>query len=174
YSSIVEIVAKKGLKKAAFSILTKALQPYGALITLASTAIDAQASGTFINLAPITFTAGEQKITKKMQSYLSKIAKMMRNKKKLKLKICATAVLQDKKVISASQHEKNQKLAKPLTAKLLNTAIANAVQTLATERGKNVQKMLKKLKVSSDRLFVCFAKTNFKQKKLAPVVTLGL
>ncbi|MEH6442485.1 MAG: DUF748 domain-containing protein [Oceanospirillaceae bacterium] len=174
YSSVVGIIAKKGLKKAAFGILTKALQPYGALITLASTAINAQESGTFINLAPITFAVGEQRISGKMQGYLKKIAKMMKNKKKLKLKICATAVLQDKVFISAGQHEDNQKLAKPLTAKLLNKSIANAVQVLATARGKNVEKALKKLKVNSDRLFVCFAKTNFKQKKLAPVVTLGL
>ncbi len=174
YSSIVEIIAKKGLKKAAFGILTKALQPYGALITLATTAIDAKNSGSFINLAPVSFTAGSAKIDRKMQGYLVKIAKMMNQRKKLKLKICGSGVQQDHHSISLEMSAANAKRAKPLPAKALNKAIMNTLQALADQRGKSVQKVLSKHKVDKKRLFTCFAKTNLKNAKLKPSASLGL
>jgi hypothetical protein len=174
YSSILEIIAKKGLKKAAFGILSKALQPYGALITLATTAIDAKNSGTFINLAPVSFSAGSAKIDKKMQGYLVKIAKMMKQRKKLKLKICGTGVQQDHTSISLDMVAINAKRDKPLPSKALDKAILNTLQSLADQRGKIVQKALLKQKVDKKRLFTCFAKTNLKNAKLKPSVSLGL
>lgn len=174
YSSIVEIIAKKGLKKAAFGILSKALQPYGALITLATTAIDAKNSGTFINLAPVSFTPGTDQIDSKMQAYLRKIADMMKQRKKLKLKICATGVSQDKVALNTSMQAANKKSSKPLSPQDLDKSILNALQTLADTRGKNVEQLLIDKGIDNKRLFVCFAKTNLKQASLKPVVNLGL
>jgi hypothetical protein len=174
YSSVVEIIAKKGLKKAAFGILSKALQPYGALITIATTAIDAKDNGTFINLAPVNFSPGQDKISADMKKYLKKIASMMKQRKKLKLKICAIGVAQDQAILAPEIMEQNALLEKPLGAKKLIKSIKNKVQELATQRNKNVQKELQRLKIKNDRLFVCFAKTNFKKTKLKPTVSLGL
>jgi hypothetical protein len=174
YSSVVEIIAKKGLKQAAFGILTKALQPYGALITIAKTALEAKENGTFINLAPISFAPGSAQVDKEMRGYLVKIADMMKTRKKLKLKICATAVLQDKNILSPDILLANAALEKPASPTIIDKAINNVIQALATSRNKSVEDELKVLKVSGDRLFVCFAKTNFKNAALKPLVNLGL
>ncbi len=174
YSSIVEIIAKKGLKQAAFGILSKALQPYGALITIAKTAIEAKQNGAFINLAPIIFSPGKAVVSRKMRGYLSKIAAMMKARKKLKLKICATGVLQDKLVLSPEILLANEALENPASQKVIEKSINNVIQQLATSRNKIVETELKRLQVSSDRLFVCFAKTNFKNTKLKSEVKLGL
>ncbi|NQZ30474.1 MAG: DUF748 domain-containing protein [Oceanospirillaceae bacterium] len=174
YSSIVAIIAKKGMKKAALGILTKSLQPYGALLSLATTVMDANQSGTFINLSPISFGSGNYQLSADMNNYLSKLAKMMKQRKKLKLKLCGNAVASDKTLINAAAIQTNAMLKEPLDALALNTEVKNLLQTLATERGEAVQKSLLKLGVASERLFVCFAKVTLKDAKQKPSVSLGL
>ncbi|MEM5527705.1 DUF748 domain-containing protein [Gammaproteobacteria bacterium AS21] len=172
YSSVLSILAKKGLKQAAFGILSKAIQPYGALITIANSAIDAKNSGSFINLAPVAFEPGKDVINNEMKGYLQKIASMMDERQRLKLNICATGVAQDKELLRPSVIEAYA--GTPLDDKALDNLVNNKVQELATSRIKMVQTHLKSLKVDNDRLFVCFAKTSFKDAKQLPVVNLGL
>lgn len=174
YSSVIEIIAKKGLKQAAFGFLSKALQPYGALITLASSAIDAQASGSFITLAPVEMSPGKVTVNKKMRQYLVKIATMMKKRKKLRLNVCANAVALDKEEIWPDMLLENDKLAKPLPLKTLQKQLKNTLQTIADQRGQNVEKALNKQGVSSKRLFLCFPKVSLKNAKKLPQVTLGL
>ena len=172
YSSVLNILAKKGLKQAAFGILSKAIQPYGALITIANSAIDAKNSGSFINLAPVAFEPGKDVINSEMKGYLQKIASMMDERQRLKLNICATGVAQDKELLRPSVIAAYA--GTPLDETALDNLVNNKVQELATSRIKQVQTHLQSLKVDNDRLFVCFAKTNFKDAKQLPVVTLGL
>ena len=174
YSSVVEIIAKKGMKQAALSILTKTLQPYGALLTVATTVMDAKDSGTFINLAPIAFKPGAAKMPPKMQDYIVKLSNMLKERKKLKLKLCGNAVTADYLILGTSAAEKNAALKKPLDPVTLEKDLINQLQTLATARTKTIKNALIKQKVDDKRLFVCYAKVQLKDKKALPSVSLGL
>ncbi|NRA20138.1 MAG: DUF748 domain-containing protein [Oceanospirillaceae bacterium] len=174
YASIVQIVAEKSVKQAAFGLLTKVLQPYGALLNIASTVIDAKQSGSFISLTPIDFAPGSSKLSVKMRDYLGKITLMMAERKRLKLKLCGSAVSSDKHLLNAALIEQNSKLKKPLADAALNKELANELQALATARGEAVKDILIKLKVDHERLFVCFAKVQLKDTKAQPKVSLGL
>jgi len=174
YSSVVEIIAKKGMKQAAFSLLTKSLQPYGALLTVATTVLEANQSGSFINLAPVSFSPGKSQINPDMQGYVAKLALMMQERQKLKLKLCGRAVMSDKLLINAASVASNSVKKKPLNEQELGAEVDNLLQSLATERGKVVKQALQKKGVSKERLFVCFAKVELKDEKLPPNVSLGL
>jgi hypothetical protein len=174
YSSVVEIVAKKGMKQAALSILTKTLQPYGALLTVATTVMDAKDSGTFINLAPIAFKPGEADMPPKMHDYIVKLGKMLKERKKLKLKLCGNAVTADYLILATSAAEKNAALKKPLDPVTLEKDLINQLQNLATARTKTIKNALIQQKINDKRLFVCYAKVQLKDKKALPNVSLGL
>jgi len=174
YSSVVEIIAKKGMKQAALSILTKTLQPYGALLTVATTVMDAKDSGTFINLAPIAFKPGEANMPPKMHDYIIKLGKMLKERKKLTLKLCGNAVTADHLILGTSAAEKNAALKKPLDPITLEKHLINQLQTLATARTNTIKNALIKQKINDKRLFVCYAKVQLKDKKALPSVSLGL
>ena len=174
YSSVVEIIAKKGMKQAALSILTKTLQPYGALLTVATTVMDAKDSGTFINLAPIAFKPGEANMPPKVQDYIIKLGKMMKERKKLTLKLCGNAVTADHLILGTSAAEKNAALKKPLDPVSLEKDLINQLQNLATARTQTIKNALIKQKINDKRLFVCYAKVQLKNKKALPSVSLGL
>jgi len=174
YSSVVEIIAKKGMKQAALSILTKTLQPYGALLTVATTVMDAKDSGTFINLAPIAFKPGEANMPPKMHDYIIKLGRMLKERKKLTLKLCGNAVTADHLILATSAAEKNAALKKPLDPITLEKHLINQLQTLATARTNTIKNALIKQKINDKRLFVCYAKVQLKDKKALPSVSLGL
>ncbi len=174
YQDIVNRLATKGLKKAAFSFLTKALQPYGALISIASTAIDANKSGAFITLAPVNFTAGTSTVAADMGGYLGKIAEMMSSRKGLRLNICGNAVKDDRIALSALLEKENKAKAKPLSPAELEVVMLERLQGLAVARGAQVTSLLLEKGVAKDRLFSCFPVPNLKSDELKPGVVLAL
>ncbi|SFG90412.1 DUF748 domain-containing protein [Neptunomonas qingdaonensis] len=174
YQDIVNRLATKGLKKAAFSFLTKALQPYGALISIASTAIDANKSGAFITLAPVNFTAGTSTVAADMSGYLGKIAEMMSSRKALRLNICGNAVKDDRIALSALLEKENKAKAKPLPPAELEVLMLERLQGLAVARGAQVTSLLLEKGVAKDRLFSCFPVPNLKSDELKPGVVLAL
>lgn len=174
YQSIVERLAKKGLKQAAFSFLTKSLQPYGALISIAKTAIDASQSGAFINLAPVGFVAGENQPNADAGDYVAKISGMLKERDALRLNVCGNAVLADKQALLPELEKINKKREKPLTAEQLDEIVTDKLQVLAGERGETVMDMLLKQGVPQKQLFSCFAVPNTKNAELAPGVALAL
>jgi hypothetical protein len=174
YQSIINRLASKGLKKAAFGFLTKALQPYGALISLASTAIDAKKSGAFITLAPVNFAAGTINSDADAGDYLGKISEMMVSRKGLRLNICGNAVKADRANVLVLLEKENKAKPKPLPPAGLEVLVMERLQELAAERGELVTSMLLEKGIPKDRLFSCFPVPNLKDDKLKPGVLLGL
>ncbi len=171
--SVVKILAGKGLKQAAFSFLAKSLQPYGALISLAETAIDAASDGTFINLEPVAFTPGSAQLNKKARDYLGKVESMLKERKGMRLNICGQAVAQDATLLNTRLLEANEKREEPLNEEQLAAELKSQLTALAQSRNDSVKRQLSK-QVSGERLFVCFALPKLDDPKALPVATLGL
>ena len=174
YQDIINRLATKGLKKAAFSFLTKALQPYGALISIASTAIDANKSGAFITLAPVSFVAGTNTVAADMNGYLDKIGEMMASRKGLRLNICGNAVKDDRIALLPQLEKDNKAKAKPLPPAELEVIVLERLQGLAVARGEQVTKLLLEKGVAKGRLFSCFPVPNLKSNELKPGTVLAL
>lgn len=174
YQSIINKLAGKGLKKAALGFLTKSLQPYGALITLASTAISASENGSFINLAPVNFAPGKVEISADMQGYLGKIGEMLRSREGLRLNLCGNAVAADKTALLPELQKTNQARKKPLAGEAFEQEVSNQLQALATKRGERVTDSLLAAGIDVGRLFPCFPVPQPNNTELKPGVVLGL
>lgn len=168
--SVVSRLAGKGLKKAAFSILTKSLEPYSTLISLA---VDAASDGSFIRLDPIAFAPGSAELDAHGQGYLTKIESMLGERKGMRLNICGQVVQQDQLLLRAELEAENKKREKPLSAeKLLEQEKARLIE-LAQQRSDQVKQRLIK-NVKGERLFTCFPVPSLDDPKAIPSATLGL
>ena len=172
YQDIINRLATKGLKKAAMSFLTKALQPYGALISIASAAISANESGAFIQLAPVSFLPGQSQ--SKMLDYLAKIAEMMKERQGLRLNVCGNAVQADKEQVWPLLVKENAASKKPLSPEMLETVLNDRMQQLAVTRGEFVTRWLLEQGLEKDRLFTCFPVLDLENPELQPNVVLSL
>ncbi|BBB27847.1 DUF748 domain-containing protein [Amphritea japonica] len=168
--SVVQRLAGKGLKKAAFSILTKSLEPYSTLISLV---VDAATDGSFIRLDPVSFAPGSAELDAHGRGYLTKIESMLTERKGMRLNICGQAVQQDQLLLKVQLEEQNKKREKPLSVeKLLEQERASLIE-LAQQRADRVKQQLIK-KVKGERLFTCFPVPSLADPKALPSVSLGL
>lgn len=174
YQSIINRLATKGLKQAALSFLTKSLQPYGALITLASKAIEANNSGAFITLAPVEFAPAGKQPQASADDYLTKIVAMLKERQGMQLNICGNAVSKDRQVLLPVLQKENAKRDKPLPPEQLEISLMEQLQTLAVERGEVITQQLITKGVKKDRLFSCYPVPNLSDETLAPGVVLAL
>lgn len=168
--SVVTRLAGKGLKKAAFSILLKSLQPYGTLISLAAGAVN---EGNFINLDPVVFASGSVELDDYGQGYLAKIEAMMAERKGMRLNICGQAVQQDQVLIQAALAEENSKRKKPFTPEELTTLEQQRLASLAQQRSDRVKQQLTST-IAGERLFSCFPVPALDDPQAKPAATLGL
>ena len=81
-----------GVSAGATSYLVYALQPYGAMIAVAKVAGEAAAK---ISLNPVQFEPGQAGLDDTDRDYLSKIAKVLKERPKIAVKVCGVAVQQD-------------------------------------------------------------------------------
>ncbi len=95
-------VLAKALKTGALSYLKHALQPYGALITAAQYVGEAVAK---VRLNPVEFEAGQATLTATGTEYLVKVAKVMRERPKITIKVCGVAVQQDQLFFQQQQQQ---------------------------------------------------------------------
>ncbi|MBU2967124.1 DUF748 domain-containing protein [Amphritea sp. 2_MG-2023] len=168
--SVVTRLAGKGLKKAAFSILLKSLQPYGTLISLAAGAVS---EGNFINLDPVVFAPGGVELDDYAQGYLTKIEGMMAERKGMRLNICGQAVQQDLTLIRAALEEQNSERKKPFTAEELLALEQQQLVDLAQQRADLIKQQLT-TKIAGERIFSCFPVPSLDDPKAKPSATLGL
>ncbi len=80
------------ISKGAMTYLTVALQPYGAIFTVAKYAHDKLGQ---IRLEPVIFAPGDVSIPEKQRPYLDKVAELLKNRPKLTIRVCGTAVRKD-------------------------------------------------------------------------------
>ncbi|WP_296061209.1 DUF748 domain-containing protein [uncultured Amphritea sp.] len=168
--SIVTLLAGKGLKQAAFSILLKSLQPYGTLISLAASAAK---DGSFITLDPVVFAPGRAELDDYSMGYLAKIESMMTERKGMRLNICGQAVQQDQAVIRAGLEADNKKRDKPFTPEELAVLEQQQLVALAQQRSDRVKLQLTE-KIPGERLFNCFPVPALDDPERSPAATLGL
>nr|WP_027857500.1 DUF748 domain-containing protein [Marinobacterium jannaschii] len=172
YQSVINLLAKKGVKQAAMSYLSKALQPYGLLISLASTAMDARSNGTFITLQPVSFAAGSSKLDRTAEDYLVKIAGMLKERDAMRLNICGAVAPSDARQLKPALLAENKKRKKPLPADQIQEQLEQQLRTLAEKRGEQVKQRLLE-EVKADRLYTCFVQVG-DDPEAKPEVKLGL
>lgn len=168
--SVVKLLAGKGLKQAAFSFLTKSLQPYGTLISLAGSAL---AEGAFVTLQPVGFSPGEAQLSNEGLDYLAKISTMMADRKGMRLNICGQAVQQDQQLIAGQLQLENEAREEPLTAEALAELEQEQLVALAQQRSDAVKAVLLQT-LPGDRLFSCFPVPSLDQPETPPQVLLAL
>ncbi len=152
YQAVINKLAGKGLKNAAFGYLTKSLQPFGALITVAQMAMDAAEKGSFIQLQPVLFEPVSAELNGDAQSYMNKLAAMLQERPAMRLNICGQAVAADAEPLQKQLAEANRKASADELAALLKTEL----QALAVARGDQIKAALSQQKVSVERLFTCY------------------
>jgi outer membrane protein OmpA-like peptidoglycan-associated protein len=92
-SNAVNTAVSKALKKGAMTYLTLALQPYGALISVAKIAGEAAAR---VRLGPVVFDAGTESLRPDSGDYLEKVAGIMQDRPELNIRICGVVNEQDR------------------------------------------------------------------------------
>jgi outer membrane protein OmpA-like peptidoglycan-associated protein len=95
----------KGVQKGALSYLTLALQPYGTLITAAKYAGEA---ATRVRLNPVEFEPGQSVLDDSDREYLDKVAKVLKDRPKIAIKLCGVAASQDRLFLQQQQQKQQQ------------------------------------------------------------------
>jgi hypothetical protein len=105
-SDVVNTAVSKALRQGSMTYLKVALQPYGALITLAEMAGDA---ATRVRLQPVGFEPGSSIAAEGALGYLEKVAGVLKDRPEVNIKICGLAVADDRLALSepAPATEKN-------------------------------------------------------------------
>ncbi|MFW1678053.1 DUF748 domain-containing protein [Pontibacter sp. JAM-7] len=152
YQTVINKLAGKGLKNAAFGYLTKSLQPFGALITVAQMAMDAAEKGTFIQLQPVQFEPLSSELSSTAEAYMSKLAGMLTERPAMRLNICGEVVAADAEPLRKQLADDNKKA----SAEALQALLIDQLQTLAVARGDQVKEALSQQQVSVERLFTCY------------------
>ena len=174
YQTVINKLAGKGLKSAAMGYLTKALQPFGTLITLSKMVIDAQDKGSFINLQPVYFVPAQSALSAESKQYIAKLGQMLNERKAMRMNICGYAVAADQPQVWAALLEENKKRKKPLTEAELKSLQEQKLQQLAQQRSDVIKGELSgKLGIDIERLFSCLPKVDLTSKE-KPQVALGL
>ena len=174
YQTVINKLAGKGMKNAALGYLTKALQPFGALISIAQMAIDAKEKGSFITLQPVYFMPALSVLSDESKQYMSKLAEMMKARKAMRMNICGIAVASDQPPIWAQLLEENKKQKKPLAESALQEQLNLRLEQLAQARSDAIKGQLSAGQgISIERLFSCYPKVDLLSKE-KPQVSLGL
>ncbi|SEG78174.1 DUF748 domain-containing protein [Marinobacterium lutimaris] len=155
YQSVINRVLGNSVKQGVMTYLVQALQPYGALITLAETAIDASKTGSFINLEPVAFAAGEAELSGDGGDYLDQLAGLMAERGGLRLNLCGVTVAADRQAVGEVQNVENGKRTKPLEGEELAAELSDLLRQLAQARSEVLKERLQQ-KVEADRLFLCY------------------
>ncbi|MGB0732196.1 MAG: DUF748 domain-containing protein [Pontibacterium sp.] len=171
YQSIINDLAGKGLRNAAMGFLTRSLQPYAALVSIARSAVEASQSGAFITLNPIPFAVGSAQLDKDGTAYLSKLSTMLKDRSGMHLSYCGRTVAADRTAITQRATEENLKRPQPLQPEALNALIEEQMTSLANQRTRAVGEHLAQA-VSQEQLSTCYAR--FDNKSDTPRVDLSL
>lgn len=172
YQAIINDLATRGLKSAALGFLTKSLQPYATLISLAKSAVEASEKGAFITLTPVQFEPGSVALDGASRGYLDKLAEMLNERQAMRLNICGRAVPADRLLLEPGLADANRKRKEPLPPEALEQELQQHLEQLAGQRSDQVKAHLIQ-RVDASRVFLCFAKVDAQADAL-PRVELGL
>jgi len=97
-SDVVNTAVSKAMKKASMTYLTVALQPYGALISIAKLVGEAASK---VQLAPVSFSPGNAVQQVGSHDYLDKVAGILNNRPELDIKVCGVVNEIDRATLAA-------------------------------------------------------------------------
>jgi len=162
----------KGVQKGALSYLTLALQPYGTLITAAKYAGEA---ATRVRLNPVEFDPGQSMLDDNDRAYLGKVAKVLKDRPKIAIKLCGVAAPQDRLFLEQEQQKQQAQTTKtPAQAQAAAPAEAIVVDEtrlseIAEQRAAAIKDFLiEKHQVSASRLVGCLPQLELDDDKAAP------
>ncbi len=153
-SGIINLAMGKALKVAAMSYVKTALQPLGTIMLVGNLL----GKATALKFEPVKFIPGSPNYAKNNSEYLDKIAKLLKDRPKLKITICGVATLQDETaMINAEKEQKtkerNEKTADETT--MPSVSDEQLVQ-LAKTRGDSIKSYLVEQKgIKPERIFSC-------------------
>jgi len=101
-SGVINTAVGKAIKQGSLTYLTLALQPYGALITVAKMAGEAASR---VRLQPVEFAAGSSDVLVGAGNYLEKVAGIMQERPEINIKICGLAVAGDRLALADAAGE---------------------------------------------------------------------
>ena len=101
-SSVINTAVGKAIKQGSLTYLTLALQPYGALITVAKMAGEAASR---VRLQPVEFAAGSSDAMVGAGDYLEKVAGIMQERPEINIKVCGLAVAGDRLALAGAAGE---------------------------------------------------------------------
>jgi hypothetical protein len=99
-SDVVNTAVSKALKTGSMSFLKVALQPYGALITVAQLAGEAASK---VRLQPVVFAPGLTDWEDNTGDYLAKVAGILKERPDVNIKVCGLAVAGDREMLAGQQ-----------------------------------------------------------------------
>jgi len=144
-----------GVKKGALTYLTLALQPYGTLITAAKYAGE---EITKVRLNPVEFEPGQASLNDTDKDYLSKVAKVLKERPQLAIKLCGvtvprdTAWFQQQAAAAQKNSDKSGSAAQPPAPEIAETQLLD----LARARAESVKDYLvTTFKIPADHLVGC-------------------
>ena len=150
---IINTAMSTAIKQGSMTYLKLALQPYGALITVAQLAGEA---ATKVRLQPVGFKPGQVSSLGKTDSYLEKVSGILKDRPGLNIKICGLAVAADRVVLAggAVPKETDSKTAGPV--KGVKPITDQQLLDLAKQRAGFVKdRLVTKYGVSASRLVAC-------------------
>jgi len=165
-NDVITTALGSALAGATRTYLLLALQPFGAIALAGEYALD---KASAITLQPVKFINGSDKITPEMQTYLTKIHGLLKERKAIQIKLCGGVTETDrialkqlflKQAIAKQTDQSTDKAATNATGKqptkVPDIKISNTqLFHLAEERQKNIKRYLIKLGVSGGQLFIC-------------------
>lgn len=140
-NSLVNAALGKAVQAGAASYLTLALQPYGAVL-IAADYIGGRLS--VVQLDSIVYPAGSSALTEQQEQYIEKISRMLVDRPKLHLTVCATANKADKQLLQLGEDDE-----------LVSEQVERILVALADLRSKQVKRQLISHGAQSRRLLLC-------------------
>jgi hypothetical protein len=151
-SDVINTAVGKAITQGSMTYLKFALQPYGALITVAQMAGDA---ANKVRLQPVNFAAGAAQPAAETDGYLEKVAGIMKDRPEINIKICGLAVAADRVALggAVAADEKDKSGA---TDKAAAAVTDEQLLELATKRAAFVKdRLVIKYGASASRLVAC-------------------
>lgn len=151
-SDVINTAVGTAIKQGSMTYLKLALQPYGALITIAELAGDA---ATKVRLQPVNFAAGEAVPATESDGYLEKVAGILKDRPEVNIKICGSAVEADRAALGGTvAAEAKDKGGAP--GKAVAAVTDQQLLELAKNRAAFVKdRLVTKYGVSASRLVAC-------------------
>ena len=152
-SDVINTAVSKALRQGSMTYLKLALQPYGALITLAELAGDA---ATRVRLQPVGFEPGAASAVDGSEDYLEKVAGILKDRPEVNIKVCGLAVSGDRIALAGQAPATEKKPDAKEAAKAVESVTDEQLLELARARADFVKShLIEKHAVNGSRLVAC-------------------